>query len=756
MLSKNAKHISVQTMHSWTTYSIPSNPVSYELVEQSVDPSQNTVVGENNTQIYTSILPKVSPVVGPTLCLNMIVKNESRIIERLLASVAPWIDSYCICDTGSTDNTVDLIRAFFDARSIPGKIVFEPFRDFGHNRTAALQACRGMDHADFILLLDADMCFWVDPALTKPMLMQMLDCGDAIHVLQGTDDFHYQNVRIVRNRGDLSYWGVTHEYIQLPDQVRHIHIDKSLVFIRDIGDGGCKTDKFERDIRLLERGLVDCPNNARYTFYLANSYRDAGQADKAIETYRKRVALGDWIEEVWSSHYNIGLCYRAKGDMANAIFAWLEAYHCFPERVENLYQIIHYYRVNSQPKLAYPFYVLAKNELKKRRTTTYLFMHKAMYDYMIDYEMTILGYYCNTDGYDLVRLSMNVLNYPTLEDNIRRNVLSNYKFYAPAIKQWHGSTDPTTEQLLTTLRTVGRETLGILGDPDFVPSTPSIVRLSKTSYAVCIRYHNYQIDDKGNYIQRSTIASKNRLVILDQTGDTWAVRSSVWIEHDPQYDDRYVGTEDLRIRPHRDQDQEDNPIILQYNGNRYLAETSTMVVEVADFNATVGNSAPPKHLRRMDGQRSIEKNWVFVDPMANSLSQRMIYDWSPLIVGSVYDNQFVKKHEIATPPCFKQVRGSTNGQAVGLDEIWFLCHVVSYEDRRYYYHLVVVLDRTTLALKRYTTLWTFEGSKVEFTLGFVYQEETDTFLIGYSVMDCKTDYMVIPKSKFEDMMIVQG
>ena len=40
-----------------------------------------------------------------TLCLNMIVKNEGKIITRLFNSVIDIIDTYCICDTGSTDNT---------------------------------------------------------------------------------------------------------------------------------------------------------------------------------------------------------------------------------------------------------------------------------------------------------------------------------------------------------------------------------------------------------------------------------------------------------------------------------------------------------------------------------------------------------------------------------------------------------------------------------------------------------------------------
>ena len=59
----------------------------------------------------------------PKICLNMIVKNESTIIIRLLESVTPLIDSYCICDTGSTDNTITLIQEYCESKNIPGKII---------------------------------------------------------------------------------------------------------------------------------------------------------------------------------------------------------------------------------------------------------------------------------------------------------------------------------------------------------------------------------------------------------------------------------------------------------------------------------------------------------------------------------------------------------------------------------------------------------------------------------------------------------
>ena len=58
-----------------------------------------------------------------TICLNMIVKNESKIITRLFDSVYKIIDYYCICDTGSTDDTIDIIKEYFKGKNIPGEII---------------------------------------------------------------------------------------------------------------------------------------------------------------------------------------------------------------------------------------------------------------------------------------------------------------------------------------------------------------------------------------------------------------------------------------------------------------------------------------------------------------------------------------------------------------------------------------------------------------------------------------------------------
>jgi hypothetical protein len=107
-------------------------------------------------------------------------------------------------------------------------------------------------------------------------------------------------------------------------------------------------------------------------------------------------------------------------------------------------------------------------------------------------------------------------------------------------------------------------------------------------------------------------------------------------------------------------------------------------------------------------------------------------------------------HKLRTPQFFKWVRGSTNGINIG-NEIWFMCHIVSYEDRRHYYHIFVILDAETYELKKYSRIFTFEKEKVEYTLGFEYMEDTKRFLIGYSIMDRETKYVMIPKHKIDEL-----
>jgi len=673
----------------------------------------------------------------------MIVKNENKVIERLMQSVVGIIDSYCICDTGSTDNTIEIIETFFSKNNIPGKIINEPFIDFGYNRTFALKACNGLPDADYILLMDADMKLRINPELNIGEFKNSLT-KDAYYLFQGSDLFFYKNVRIVRNDPDYSYWGVTHEFLKTTPATVYTEIDRNQLFIDDIGDGGAKSDKFERDVRLLLKGLEDNPGNDRYTFYLANSYRDAGQYDNAINYYNERIKIGGWHEEVWHSYYSIGKCYEHMGDMANAINAWLNAYQFYPNRIENLYKIVNYYRCNNKNVLACSFYEMAKQELIKNNNHDHLFLEKEIYDFKLDYEFTILAYYRNPNNLDVIESCMRVLSDPNSPNSMCDNVMSNYKFYAPQLKNIESN-----RYNLQVLLEVGNS-LNI--NSNFNSSSPSICLdpLNKSRLVICKRYVNYRIGDNGEYINKSNIITKNLIAYVDISKSTWKIESETELRYNESYDNVYVGLEDVRIINHNGK--------LFFNANRGQGH-GNMMIEHGQIN--LKSRSTLSNILETDNQYKIEKNWVLFSNQDKEL--KCVYGWHPLRIGNIINhpeskiddkNNPVMKlkitHEIKTPNFFRYLRGSTNGQRIE-NEIWFICHLVSYEDRRYYYHIIVALDYKTMALKRYSKCFTFEKEKVEYTLGFVYMEESRELLIGYSLMDRQTKYISIPKEKVEEL-----
>lgn len=678
----------------------------------------------------------------PKLCLNMIVKNESKIITRLFDSVSSIIDYYCICDTGSTDNTISVITDYFREKNIPGIICEEPFKDFGYNRTYSLKQCSELE-VDYILLLDADMVLDIrdnDVDAFKKSLN-----ADAYFIFQGSDDFFYKNMRIIKNDPGFRYWGVTHEYLIVPDAMTSQTIDKTMLFIKDIGDGGAKTDKFERDIRLLKDGLKESPNNERYTFYLANSYSDSGQLENAIETYKKRIELGGWEEEIWYSCYSIGNCYQKLNNSHGALFYWMKGVDILPSRIENLYEIVKYYREVGNNRICNLFYDIADQIRKKKTTYDHLFLRQDVYDYKLDYEFSINGYYVNPNKIDVGSVCMKLLNHTGPPPYIKNNILQNYKSYVTKLSDIgiESSNFNILENIGSTL-TIDKNV--------FVSSTPTMC-YDPTSkrLIVNVRFVDYKIGANGEYITKSNIITKNVVAIVNIHDNPWKIQKEFELKYDKEYDNVYIGIEDIRLFSY------DNKIY--FSGNRGL-QLNTIFVEYGIINLKTERTI--SNLITCNVQQPVEKNWVL---FSNNKEVYIIYGWSPLQIGLPIDdlerkidnNKKIRKHlditnTIPTPPIFSYIRGSTNGLTIG-NEIWFICHAVSYESRRHYYHLFVVLDSTTFKMNRFSKLFTFEKQPVEYTLGFIYLEEKNQFMIGYSTMDSTTKYILLDEKHVDALFL---
>jgi len=336
-----------------------------------------------------------------TLC--MIVKNESKIIERCLDSTSAIIDALSICDTGSTDNTVQIIEKWAKENGKKCTIHHTPFQNFGYNRTLSVNlAQETYPDSEYLLLLDADMILQSVTGFNTNKLT-----SDQYLLMQMNRDIKYWNTRLVKANRKWRSVGVTHEYWQLDDGAgENITIDKlENVFILDKEDGGSKQDKFQRDKRLLEEAVCDeseKPLRKRYMFYLAQTYYDLHDFSKAIEWYKKRIAEGGWQEEVYYSMLKIGLAYeqlakRSSNEqkpedlLALSFFHLQQAWEYRPSRGEAIYHLARMHRELKNHQLAYMFASVGKtipfpiNDL--------LFVDYTVHDYLLDCELAVSAYY---------------------------------------------------------------------------------------------------------------------------------------------------------------------------------------------------------------------------------------------------------------------------------------------------------------------------------------------------------------------------
>ncbi|WP_298610380.1 glycosyltransferase family 2 protein [uncultured Thiothrix sp.] len=271
----------------------------------------------------------------PTICLNMIVKNERHVIQRCFDSLREHIDYWVISDTGSTDGTQDFIREYFQQVQIPGELHEHAWKNFAYNRNLALEAAK--HKADYILFMDADdYIVWRDDlgfhGLTE----------DVYRLSMQHNTLVYSNIKLLRSQVAAEWRGVLHEGLYT-DESCPVEYQAANCYISSTREGARNQnpDKYIRDAEILEEGLKEEPDNSRYRFYLARSYLDADQYQQALENFKKRAAMGGWEEEVYYSLFSIARCYKLLNyDKAHIIESYLKAFHYRPSRLEALYEAI--------------------------------------------------------------------------------------------------------------------------------------------------------------------------------------------------------------------------------------------------------------------------------------------------------------------------------------------------------------------------------------------------------------------------------
>lgn len=323
----------------------------------------------------------------PTVCLNMIVKNEAHVIARCLASARPLIDRWCIVDTGSTDDTGRVIRETLSG--IPGTLHSRPWKNFGHNRTEALELARS-EGCDYLLFIDADELFDVPDSFAWPAEMT----ADGYELTCHYAGTHYARLALAAMRLPWRWVGVLHEY---PDCGQHVQAEPlaaPTVIIHHDGARAHDPSTYLKDIAILEASLRDNPDNVRDAFYLAQSYRDAGRLSESKLAYQRRASMGGWDEEVWFSMFQIAVLSERLGEPAVQVSAaYLTAFNARPSRAEPLVDLARFHRLRGEHGLAYLY---ARQASEMAQPVDRLFVDHATYAWRALDEVAISAFYVGT------------------------------------------------------------------------------------------------------------------------------------------------------------------------------------------------------------------------------------------------------------------------------------------------------------------------------------------------------------------------
>jgi len=255
------------------------------------------------------------------LSIGMIVKNESKYLERCLTALKPILDNVTseliIVDTGSTDGTVDIAKRFTD------KVLYCQWNnDFSEARNKTLEKAEG----DWYFYLDAD------EMLENPEEIINFFCSNAhleyqafaIKIENLVDENRnsvvevFYSKRIVKRDKSLKFKGKIHEYLP----------EKSPVFMSQsvlVHYGYVKSDeklvvqKYRRNIDILNMEIKNDPNNIFLLYHLVKTHNFLGDYLEGLKWARKALEIANKIKLASMSLYNLVIdTYIKNGLFADA------------------------------------------------------------------------------------------------------------------------------------------------------------------------------------------------------------------------------------------------------------------------------------------------------------------------------------------------------------------------------------------------------------------------------------------------------
>jgi len=391
---------------------------------------------------------KITEKKNATICLNMIVKNESHIIETTLEKLCQKIsfDYWVICDTGSTDNTCQIITDFFKNKEIQGELFQDEWQNFAHNRTLALE--RAYNKTDLLLVFDADDEIVGNIVLPNKVLF------DEYHLKFGSGmGISYTRALLINNHKRFQFLSVIHEFINCKEgPTTSTTIEGNYYIISGrTGSRSLDPDKYLKDALILENAYGDALNKNdhlfhRYAFYCANSYKDCGKYENAIKWYKITLShQNQWPQEKYISCLYIFECLNLLNRKEEGFFYLVKSFQYDKERVECLFPLLVHYCCENLHQVAYNYYLLVKdfyeNHYLTSNITNKLFVFTDKFEFFVPYYMILIAdkvqdFKCVIKMYEIVFIKKQRM----FDDWYIKNFLYNLQFFLKHVSDSNLST----------------------------------------------------------------------------------------------------------------------------------------------------------------------------------------------------------------------------------------------------------------------------------------------------------------------------
>ena len=330
------------------------------------------------------------------VCLSAIVKDEAKVIIRFLKNNMYAFDRFDITDTGSSDDTVNLAIEFFVANNISGDVHYFAWADdFGKAKSYALEKSKEKQ-CDHIVFLDADEEMWTSsmqvfkPSDTDAFFKDMdSQCPVVCNVQIYSNGFKWwRSFAIAGSIKESKFLGSRHEFVDSGGHGPTTFVNNYYIYARrDQTRHNREKNSLILDGLALERDASRGLNLGRSLYYAGQSYEQAGEFDRALAMYRKRVETDEgWYQEKFIAQLHIGIITESKEGFSAAIPEFYQAMKIDSSRAEPFYHLAHGFRMNENYIACF---LLAREGACKKISSDHLFAQEHIFTIAVHDEAAV-------------------------------------------------------------------------------------------------------------------------------------------------------------------------------------------------------------------------------------------------------------------------------------------------------------------------------------------------------------------------------